>query len=465
MPFRNEVVDVVVSLGTSPIEQIGFETPLFATPHNIFSERVRSYSTLDSLVQDGFAVGSPVHRWVENVFAGKFAPQSVKVGRMIYTDTDITFDQADYSGVLTVNITVQAGTSKFVKSISTATLSAASTPTQAATALAGAIEADTDIGPLVTAASVAEVVTVAPTLTTTTVSIGYAMESEYKISNTSSETVAVALPLIADEDNNWYFLSTESHTDTDIKAAGAYAASATPPRMHVYSTADIDVTNNAVTNDIMSEMKALAYNTSTGFYNETSDEDWSEGGVIGAIAAIDPSYGETLHLKTMPSITVSKLSLTKQEAVWNKNGNFYKTLKGVNVLWEGKTASGEYFDTVRFGHWLAARIDESLFGYLYRQSNLGLSVKMSDDDLPVLKSVLFNDPLNIAIRNSGILTGYSADGTIDYTPIVTIPQRKDIPVNDLAARFLDGVTVEVVYANALHFIKIRAYVTLDRQGA
>lgn len=464
MAFKPEVVDVVVALGTSPIEQVDFSIPLFVTPHNIFTERVRSYSTLDSVVQDGFAVGSPVHRFIENCFAGKFAPQAVKVGRIAYTDTTVTYNQADYSGILTLNVTVQTSTNKYVKAINTASLSAATTPADAATAVAAAIEADADIGPLVTASAATNVVTVAPTLTTTTVSIGYAMESKYKIVNVGSETVAVALPLIADEDNNWYFLSTESHTDTDIKAAAAYAASATPKRMHVYSSADADITNAAITTDIMSQLKALSYDTSTGFYNETSDEDWSEGGVIGAIASIDPSFGETLHLKTMPSITVSKLSLTKQEAVWNKNGNFYKTLKGVNVLWEGKTASGEYFDTVRFGHWLAAKIDESLFGFLYRQSNLGKSLKMSDDDLPVLKSVLRNDPLNIAIRNGGILDGYSADGTIDYSPIVTVPQRKDIPVNDLAARFLDGVIVDCVYANSLHFIKIRAYVQLDRQA-
>lgn len=464
MPFRNEVVDVVVSLGTSPIEQVGFEIPLFATPHNIFTERVRSYITLDSLVADGFAVGSPAHRWAENVFAGKFAPSSIKIGRITYDSTDITFDQTDYSGILTVNITVKTNTTSFVKSISTASLSAATTPTQAATAVAAAIEADTDIGALVTAAATTNVVNVEPTASTTKVSVGYAMESEYKISNTGTETVAIALPLIADEDNNWYFLSAESHTDTDIKAVAAYAQSATPPKMPIYSTADVDVYNASLSTDIMSELKDQSYDVA-GFYNQFADEDWSEGGVAGAIASIDPSFGETLHLKTMPSVTVSKLSPTQQEAIWNKNGNFYKTLKGVNVLWEGKLASGEYFDTVRFSHWLAAKIDEALFGYLYRQSNLGRSVKMSDDDLPVLKQVIFNDVLNVAIRNGGILTGYSADGSVDYTPIVTIPQRKDIPVNDLAARFLDGITVEVVYANALHFIKVRAYITLDRQGA
>lgn len=461
MSYRDKIVDVVVSLSGAPIDQLGFEVPLFVTPTNVFTNRVQSFVDLDSLVSAGFAVGSPAHRYAENVFAGKFRPDNVKIGRLAYTGTTITMSQASYAGILTVNITVKNNTNIFVKAISTASLAAASTPAQAATALALAIESDVDIGSLVTAAALTNVVTVSPTATEI-VSIGYAMESQYLISNTSSETVAVGLPLINAEDSNWYFLSTESHTDADIKAAAAYAASADPKRMHVYSVSDVDVKNNALTTDIFSELKALAYDTSIGFYHPAADEDWSEGGIVGACAAIDPSYGDSLHLKTMPSITVYNSSATEREAIWNKNGNFYRVVKGQNVIWEGKVASGQYFDTIRFSHWFAAKLDESTFSYMYNRSNAGNSMKMSDQDLPVLRSVWLNDPINPAIRNGGILDGYSSDGSVDYSPIVVIPSRSQIPSADLAARFLDNCRVEVVYNNSLHFIKIRAFVELDR---
>lgn len=461
MAYKDKVVDVVVSLGTSPIDQLGFDTPLFVTPTNVFTTRVQSYSDLDSIVSAGFAVGSPVHRFAENCFAGKFRPDVVKVGRLAYTGTTVTYNQASYSGILTLNITVKTNTSSFVKVISTASLPAASTPTQAATAVAAALEADTDIGALIKATSALGVVTIAPTASQV-VSVGYSMEGQYVINNTSSETVAVGLPLINTEDSNWYFLSTESHTDTDIKAAAAYAASAEPNRMHVYSSADADIINPALTTDIMSELKALAYDTSIGFYHPDADEDWSEGGIVGACATIDPSFGDSLHLKTMPSIRVYSTSVTDRETVWNKNGNIYRTVKGQNVIWEGKVASGQYFDTIRFSHWFKAKLDESTFGYLYRRSNLGQSMKMSDQDLPVLRSIWLNDPINPAIRNGGILDGFSSDGTVDYSPIIVIPPRNQIPTNDLAARFLDNCRIEVVYNNSLHFIKIRAFVELDR---
>lgn len=462
MAYRDSAVEVVVSLGTAPIDQLGFDVPLFVTPTNVFTTRVQSYSDLDSVVSAGFAVGSPVHRYCENVFSGKFRPDVVKIGRMDYLETVIDFNQASYSGVLTLNMTVQTSTNKYTKTISTANLSAASTPTQAATAMATAIEADSDIGTLVTAAASSELLTVEPTASTTKLSIGYAMEKQYQITNLSTSTVALSLPIINSEDSNWYFLSTEGHLPVDIKAAAAYAASAEPKRMHVYSSASADIINPALTTDIMSELKTLAYDTSIGFYHPDADEDWSEGGIVGACASIDPSFGDSLHLKSMPSIAVYPSSVTDRETVWNKNGNIYRTVKGQNVIWEGKVASGQYFDTIRFSHWFAAKLDESTFGYLYRRSNAGNSMKMSDQDLPVLRSIWTNDPINPAIRNGGILDGYSADGTVDYSPIIVIPSRSQIPTNDLAARFLDNCRVEVVYNNSLHFIKIRAFVELDR---
>jgi len=71
MAFRANVVETIVSLGTAPIEQVGFETPLFVSPTNLFTERVRSYSSLDSIVQDGFAVGSPFYQFANNCFANR----------------------------------------------------------------------------------------------------------------------------------------------------------------------------------------------------------------------------------------------------------------------------------------------------------------------------------------------------------------------------------------------------------
>ena len=140
-------------------------------------------------------------------------------------------------------------------------------------------------------------------------------------------------------------------------------------------------------------------------------------------------------------------------------------INGVGAFWEGKCASGQYLDVIRFAHWIKFRSEESVFGYMSRRSNMGLSMKMSDDDLPVLKSVLMNSPINTGIENGAILTGFDSENEKFYDPVITIPKRGSIPTNELAARELNGVKVELVYNNALHFVKIRINVLLDGTSA
>ncbi len=115
------------------------------------------------------------------------------------------------------------------------------------------------------------------------------------ITNSSNETVSSVLPdLTATE--NWYFLSTESHTNASILAAAAFAAA--NYKLHVYATAD-ELVKTAGSNSIANQLKALQYDTSIGMYDPLADSAFSEGGIIGAMASNDPSYGDSIHLKTM----------------------------------------------------------------------------------------------------------------------------------------------------------------------
>ena len=167
----------------------------------------------------------------------------------------------------------------------------------------------------------------------------------------------------------------------------------------------------------------------------------------------------------MDGVVAPTLSATERMTIWGKNLNFYRMINGVGSFYEGKCASGNYVDVVRFGHWLKFRTEESVFGYMSRRSNMGLSVKMSDDDLPNLKSVIMNNPINVGISNGAILTGYDEVNKVFFDPVITIPLRGSIPTNDLAARTLNNVKVELVYNTPLHFVKIRMTVMLDKTGS
>lgn len=456
MAYNDKVVDVVVALGTQPIDTVGFETPMFLAVHKVFAERQRSYISTDEMEQDGFAIGSPAHQFATKAFAGSFAPQMIVIGRQDLTETTITF--TGFQNDVTVAVNVSAGILR--KSVRFPIVGAVVTPTEVATGIAAAFAADAElVAAGVTAAAAAGVVTVT---STDGVSVGYDA-GNYLITNESSESVSNTLGLILDENANWYFLSTEGHADADIVAAASFAD--THFKLHAYSTDDVNATAaENVTSSIADRLKALSYN-SVGIYDPTADAAFPEGGIIGAMAANDPSFGDSIHLKTMKGVVAPKLSTSQRANIWGRNLNYYRVDYGVGGFFEGKCASGQYVDVIRFAHWIKFRLEESVFGHMSRRSNLGLSVKMSDDDLPSLRSVMMNNPINVGIQNGAILTGYDEENKVFYDPIITIPKRAQIPTNDLAARTLNDVKVELVYNNSLHFVKIRVSVLLDRPAA
>lgn len=456
--YIDKPVEVTVQLGTQPIDTVGFETAMFLAIHNVFTDRQRIYLSTDAMESDGFAVGSPAYTFAEKAFSGNFRPQQVTIGRMALTATNVDFTSQVNSETVVLNIT----TGGFDKAVQFVIVSGVqTTPAAIATGLAALITADEDINGFLTATAAAGILTITPT-NASSVSVGYG-SGNYIIKNTSAETVATTLSDVLDEDDNWYFLSTESHADADIIAAAAFAN--THYKLHVYSSSNEN--NKAqpnVTTSIANQIAALSY-PSLGMYDPRAEIDYPEGGEVGAMASNDPSYGDSIHLKTLPGVIAPTLSENDRKNLFDRRMNFYRTINKVGSFNAGLTGSGQFVDTIRFSHWLKFRLEESVFAYMKRRSDTGQSMKMSDDDLPNLKSIMLNNPINVGIRNKSILTGYDSVNNVFYDPIITIPKRADIPTNDIADRILRDVKIDLVYNSSLHYVKITASVQLDRTAS
>lgn len=456
--YIDKPVEVTVQLGTQPIDTVGFETAMFLAIHNVFTDRQRIYLSTDAMEADGFAVGSPAYKFAEKAFGGNFRPQQVTIGRMSLTATNVDFTGQTNSETVVVNVT----TGGFDKAVQFAIVSGVpTTPAAIATGLAAAITADEDINGFLTATATTGILTITP-VDDSSVSVGFGA-GNYKIVNTSAETVATTLSDVLDEDPNWYFLSTESHADADIIAAAAFAN--THYKLHVYSTsAENNRAQPNVTTSIANQLAALNY-PSLGMFDPRAEIDYPEGGEVGAMASNDPSYGDSIHLKTLPGVIAPQMSENDRKNVFDRRLNFYRTINKVGAYNGGLTGSGQYVDTIRFSHWLKFRLEESVFAYMKRRSDTGRSMKMSDEDLPNLKGIMMNNPINIGIRNGSILTGYDATNNVFYDPVITIPKRATISSNDIADRILRDVLIDLVYNSSLHYVKITASVQLDRTAS
>lgn len=268
-----------------------------------------------------------------------------------------------------------------------------------------------------------------------------------------AETTLEALAAASGENDSWFFLSAEDKTPATQLALGRYAQAndrmyiTTVPASTVASTAD---------DDIASQMRdAQLDNTHTLTLPDSRMDEQAEGGVIGAIASINP--GESiLAFKSMPGVSVTEFSSTEQNRIQGKNSNIYPLVNGVAIYDNGVNQSGLFFDDVRFGLWMKARIAEAVFGLLKRESDLGRKVTFGQTGFEQIRQTIYGQVLQVGIRRNAILT--SIDGVAN--PVVRIPARSEIPTNDIANRTLRDVVVEFTYSGAIQQVSARVFILI-----
>src|SRR4051812_27670281 len=76
-----DIVNVNIDRQTKAVSQAGFGTALIVGTHKNFPERLRYYSSTDSLSDDGFASNDPVYKAVEAYSGQDPQPPRVAVAR------------------------------------------------------------------------------------------------------------------------------------------------------------------------------------------------------------------------------------------------------------------------------------------------------------------------------------------------------------------------------------------------
>lgn len=148
MSFLTDLINISISTRTRTPTRAGFGVALIAAYHTLYADRVRTYSSLDGLLTDGFKTTDPVYRAASKLLAQPTSVRSFKVGRraLPYTQVvDLTPTAPSASEVYTVEVDAL-----------TATFTADGTPTVAevCTGVAAAINALADVDAiLVTGAS------------------------------------------------------------------------------------------------------------------------------------------------------------------------------------------------------------------------------------------------------------------------------------------------------------------------
>ena len=429
MTVLTDIIDIQISRETTAVSRAAFNVPMFLATHTAFTERARSYSSILAVSAD-FDSASSVYIAATKLFGQELRPPQIVVGRRSVSSVQVTLLEVTGLAELSFNGT---DLSVDIGSESDATVAVAAIETAFSNAtIAGIDFTDNLDGSFELSATVAGE------------AFSFTPSSQFTVVNTSTEDWVDALDAVSDENNEWYALVVETHVKADV----LLVAAAVEARKQIFgtSTADVQVTSAASTDDIAMDLFDLGYQRTFVFYSADADTEYPEAAWIGSQLPEQPG-SNTWKFKSLSGVTVSALNSTQASAVKAKNANTYERVGGVRITSEGRMAGGEFIDVMVFVDWLEARMRESIFFRLVNTKK----IPYTQAGITIIENEIRR------VLAEGITTGGLAPNP---QPKVTVPNVLALDPNLRALRTLEGISFEARLAGAIHFVTVRGTVSV-----
>lgn len=426
--MAREIIEVNITRETQGVSRQGFGTPLFVGTTAIgwsAGERVRTYTGIDGVLTD-FASDSEEYTAAQRYFGQEVNPTRIKIGRHILGVASTTGEVAVADNEV-YDFTLNGTTASYTSG----------TGATAQTIVAGLFNAFTsesldglfeDNGD--------GTFTVYPNNTESAV-----FDSSANVTLTqATESLTDALTAISNEDDDWYFLSTSTHdTESILEAAGYIQAK---ERMYVTSYDGADAYSSLVSTDPGARLQEQGFDRTVIIYTADASQ-YPECGIVGLQGPKDPG-STTWKFKTVTGVSAANLTPTQSMVLkgtkydYGKGYNTYEEKGGRVIFAEGRTASGEFIDVIRFSDWLAARMVERTFLTLVNSEK----IPYTPSGFAVIEGRMRE------VLNEGVAVG----GLFSYT--VTVPNPRTNDPNSRANRVATGFKFRGVLAGAVHAVEI-----------
>lgn len=432
MAFSQNIVNVAISLQTTPVTSAGFGVPIFASEHRWFTERVRSYTDITGVAAD-FPATSAEYAAASAFFSPDTSPSLIKIGRRFVDSITFTPEAATAIGQV-YTVTITAASVDYTGTFTTITGS------EAAAAIV------TGVTTAISAISGVTLVNNGDTFT-----IGTALEDTYSIKDisrlgvvyTSTETAADMVSEIEQVDDEWYFMTTNDHSADFIIATGAPAtgmAEAIEARDKLFFTSSAAPESLVVLTDIVdvADVAGLLaegeYFRSVCVFHQDADTAFPECSYIGYFAPF--AAGTVVWTQKNIGVSLSKdpdtglrLSPTQLINLAARNCSFIQSQGGVSVIRQGLTSGGENIDVMRFRDFLSARITEALQIHALNT----LVTPYTDTGINTKRSVVET------VLSRYVSTAGNPQGLQETNAFTTrFPLRRDTPINDVITGVLNA---------------------------
>lgn len=357
----DDIVKIDVNLSPRSAVRKGFNLGLIIGTSDVINvkDRVKLYSGLDSMAEDGFTPDMPEYKAASIYFSQQKKPTRVAIGRHVKMETElkelieltVTAKADSVDGNFIINIqpeTPEAG-NKFVYKTAASSIT---TPEYDKVLTSG--WTDVINGESITAAVghlilVAEVDADNKAKKVGKASIGGdSIPLGLPVPEVMGETLLSALSACRRKNTDWYACLYCGAAKEDILTIAKYVETAKPSSVQFYTIDD----NSALTGEsdsIFAQLKALNFMRSIGQYSKTPD---AAAGIMGYAMGANTKTSRsayTLMHKPVTGIMPDDLSETQVNYLQKVNGNYYisRGCDGEYSMFEnGVMANGTWFDEV-----------------------------------------------------------------------------------------------------------------------
>ena len=439
-------ISVTITRASKNPTRKGFGIPLLGVskvPAGWGTAKVRTFGDTQELLDLGFTVNDPAYKMAALLKAQNPAPKQFKIGKRSLPPTKSV-------KLTVVNITVGYVYSFYVDgTLITYTVPGSPTTSSVATALAALIDAL----PNVSASAVSAVITISAAAGTifdvknwrgnTQVPGG---DSQMTLEDATTDPgIATDLAAWRAADADWYAYAVDSMGKLEQIAAAAWTASQSAT-LGVLDAADSEILNPGDTDDACSTVKALTNDRAVFFVSTENLLHWSSCAILGSRLPAAPG-SDTWKWKSLTNVTPSNMTEGEQVAVLAKNGNFYVSLSGLGLTMDGKCASGEFVDVIRFIDWLKATMQADLLTVLASAEK----IPFTDAGVDIVKGVVFGT------LTAGVKVGGLAN---DPAPNVEAPLVADVSLANRQNRILPDVVFTGKLAGAIHYANVKGTISV-----
>lgn len=260
------------------------------------------------------------------------------------------------------------------------------------------------------------------------------------LSLAQNETYVAALMEVIDEDDTWYALMADDHSDGTIEPLAEAIQAMRKTYFTSTSSADAIEANSVA--DIGSKLFAKKLDRTIVMYHPEADEQFPECRWVGEQLTYVPG-SNSWEYKSLSGVTVVKLSSARIKVLESKGYNYYIRIKGSPVTRRGKTSGNSWIDEIILVDWIYARLQEQIF---FRMINLP-KIPYTDEGVTIIEN---------EIRS--VLAQGRQNGGIDQFD-VNSPRVLAIPEMQRAARIMGDFKFKARLAGAVSIVTIRGVVS------